>query len=102
MGKRKARNTTLTKIDPRILTPKPVAVSQHAAHDGTRVTTTVNPVCAPPVSSIEPLAFGSGPGDVDEDLEEDSGEDDDDDDDISKGYYAAQVIYILPATISND
>ena len=58
MGKRKPRNktlaTTLTKIDPEILKPKPPAVSQHAASNGARVTATINPVVQlpPPVDSI--------------------------------------------------
>jgi len=83
MGKRKARNfKTLTKIDPSILRSKPTAVSLHAAHDGTRVTTILNPVRAPPVSPIDPLAFGLGRGDLNEDLEEEE--------DASKAYYVAR------------
>ena len=69
MGKRKPRNktlaTTLTKIDPSILGLNPVAVSQHAARNGARVTTPVNPVIQPP-PPVDPIVFDFDPESLDE------------------------------------
>lgn len=83
MGKRKKNNlTTLMKIDPSLLMPKPHAVSHHASGSGIRaatVTTTVNPVQQPPPAAtllepalfnVDPLDFAEGLGDdrIDEDV----------------------------------
>lgn len=92
MGKRKAKNSTLTKIDPSILKPKMVAVSQYAAHGGARVTTAVNPIRAPPVSSIDPFAFDFGfDSHVENEEEDEEDEDEQGEDDVSKKYYVARV-----------
>lgn len=94
MGKRKVKSRTLTKIDPRILKPRLVAISQHATRGGARVTATVNPVRVLPVSPIDPLAFDLDPGDFNEGFEDD--EEEPGEGDISKGYYVARVcIYSL-------
>ena len=94
MGKRKAKNKTLTKIDLSTLRLKPAAVSQHAAHDGTRITTAVNPVRAPRVTPSHSLAFDFGPGGLDGDFEEEEEEEEEEGEegeDVSKGYYVARV-----------
>ena len=93
MGKCKGKSRTLTKIGPRILKPRLVAVSQHAACGGAQVTMTVNPIRALLVFPIDPLAFDLDPGDLNGGFEEDEEEPGDD---ISKGYYVAQVcVYCL-------
>ena len=97
MAKAKVKNTTLTKINPSVLRPKPAAVSQHAALDGTRVTTAVNPVHVPPIPPTDSLAFDLDFGDLDKDLEEEEEEEAD----ILKEYYVARVRYILPSTVAS-
>jgi hypothetical protein len=98
MGKRKSKNKTLTKIDPSILKPKLIAVSQHAAHDGARVTTTVNPARVLPVSPVDPLAFDFDPGGFNEDFEED--EEDQEEESILREYYVARVCVFCPLSRS--
>lgn len=57
MGRRKGKKTTLTKIDPSILCPKPPAVSQHADDNGVPVTTAVNPPSPSWMPTEEPDIF---------------------------------------------
>lgn len=89
MGKRKAKVKVLTKIDPSILKPKPQAISQHAADNGTRVTTAVKPTLRPPVLDplLDPATFDADVSDFDNECLEDDG----DNDDISRGYYVSRV-----------
>ena len=82
-----AKSTTLTKINPSVLKPKPVAVSQHAAQDGTHITKAVNPIRQPPVPLVDPLAFSLGL----ENFNEESTGDVINGEDISRGYYVAWV-----------
>ena len=77
--------TTLTKIDPSILKPKPAAVSQHAARNGTRVTATINPlVHFPP--PVDPIVFNFDPESIDENPIAYCGEED-----RTGGYYVSRV-----------
>jgi len=89
MGKRKPRNktlaTTLTKIDPSILKSKPAAVSQHAARNGTRVTTAINPLVHPP-PPVDPIVFNFDPESIDESPIAYCGEED-----RTGGYYVSRV-----------
>ena len=98
MGKRNTRNktltTTLTKIDPSILKLGPTAVSQHAAEDGTRVTTTVNPVVQFP-SPADPIVFGFDPEGIDEDPVVCNGGGDG-----TGGYYVSRVCNIACRCVS--
>ena len=87
MGKRKAKNKTLTKIDPGTLKSKPLAVSQHATHKGTRVTTVINPVSQSPLPSIDPLGFDL---DLTNFNEEHLGETISEED-VSRAYYVSRV-----------
>lgn len=99
MVKRK-KIETLTKIDPRTLKPKFVAVSQHAGHNGARVTTTVNPIRVLPVSPIDPLAFDLDPAGLNGYSEEEEEEDEDENEraeDASKGYYHTRVCVLSVA-----
>lgn len=77
MGKRKKGNQVLTKIDPSALKPKPLAISQHAAQDGTRVTTTVKPVRQALPAPVDPFVFNANPADFEEELSEDDGSEED-------------------------
>jgi len=86
MARRKAAKTTLTKIDPSILIPKPVAVSQHAARNGTRVTMTVNPT-KPPVPLVDSLNFNLDP----ENFNEEPTGGTVSEEEFSRGYYVARV-----------
>lgn len=94
MGKRKAKPNNLTKIDPSTLTPKPQATSQHAAHDGRRVTAAVNPTRSTPLDdpdifSADTLTFSDDyPGD-------ESGNDG-----VSGEYDGAQVCPFHPVLFS--
>jgi hypothetical protein len=95
MAKRKLKTGTLTKIDPSILKPKPVATSQHAGHKGARVIATVNPV-RQPLPPADSLGFnfdlenfdsdtghpGLDPANIDEECVDDGD---------SRGYYVARV-----------
>ena len=85
MGKRKAK-TTLTKIDLSVLEPKQTAFSYHAAHDGTRVTTTLKPVF-PPLED-DAFLFNADLADFNEECFEDDG---DETVDTPRGYYVARV-----------
>ena len=90
MGKRKGKTKTLTKIDPSILKPKLQAISQHAADNGTHVTTTVNPNLQPPVDPyhlLDPATFDADASGFDGECLEDGG----DNDDVSRGYYVSRV-----------
>ena len=92
MGKRKAKST-LTKIDPSILKPKLCAISQHAAENGGRFTTTVRPTHRPPEDLPNFAANTSS-------LNEEYVEGDETDDDVSRGYYVARVCnlpFFLPS-----
>lgn len=83
-GKRKAKKT-LTKIDPSTLKQRPQATSQHAADNGTRVTTTVNPILQPPViPGLDTFTFDADASNFDEEFLEDGGG-------ASRGYYVARV-----------
>lgn len=83
MGKRKAKST-LTKIDPSILKPKLCAISQHAAENGGRFTTTVRPAHRPPEDLPNFAANTSS-------FNEEYAEGNETDDDVSRGYYVARV-----------
>jgi len=83
MGKRKVKST-LTKIDPSLLKPKPYAISQHAAENGERVTTNIRPAHQPPEDLPNFAADTSS-------FNEEYAEGDETDDDISRGYYVARV-----------
>lgn len=84
MSKRKAKGRLLMKIDPHVLKLKPQATSQHAAENGTRVTTTIKPGCQPPVV---PVVFGADTLDFEDDhLEHGSSNDD-----VVNEYHVTQV-----------
>ena len=95
MAKRKVKSKLLTKIDPGILKPKSLGISQHAAKNGVRVTTTVNPVwttLATPLATplSEPFGFDANPSS----FAEEPLDGDDDDGDVEgflKEFFAAQV-----------
>lgn len=91
MTRRKAgKKTTLTKIDPSILMPKPVAVSQHAAQNGARVTMTVNPTSqplVPPLDSLDSLDFNLDP----EKFNEEPTGGTVSEEEFSRGYYVTRV-----------
>jgi len=88
MTRRKAGGkTTLTKIDPSILTYKPVAVSQHAARNGAHVTTTVNPTSQFPVPLVDSLVLNLDP----ESFNEESTGGTVSEEEISMGYHVAKV-----------
>jgi len=93
MAKRKVKKT-LTKIDPSILKPKPQAISQHAADDGIRVTTTVEPVYPPvaPDPLLDPAILEAI---FDAETSDLTG-DEDFDDGVSRGYYVARVCVLFP------
>ena len=103
MGKRKKNNlTTLTKIDPSLLMPKPHAVSHHASGSGIRaatVTTTVNPVQQPPPAAtlLEPALFNVDPLDFAEGLGDDGI-----DEDVSREYHIARVSDFYPRLVSTE
>lgn len=88
MAKRKLKTNTLTKIDPSVLKPKPLAVSHHATDSGIRVTTALNPV-RPPLATplLEPDIFDADPSN----FAEEGSDFCDSDGDVSKGYFTAQV-----------
>ena len=89
MGRRKkSSNENVTKIDPRTLALRLHAVSQHAANDGTRVTTALKPILRPPAQTA-PSDFKHAPNtsSFDDEYLEDDGEIDD----PSRGYYVAWV-----------
>lgn len=96
MGRRKGKNKSenITKIDPSTLNPKPFAVSQHAANDGTRVTTVVKPIHQPPTSQADLANTFSA--DV-QDSEGEHLEDDGGNDDLSRGYYVTRVCIFIPS-----
>lgn len=80
---------TLTKIDPAILKPKPLGVSQHAAGHRKRVTTSVNPLRPPLAIPLpEPANFNADPSNFAEGPLDD---DDSDLEDVLKEFYASQV-----------
>ena len=88
MSRRKAgKRTTLTKIDPSILIPKPVAVSQHAAQNGARVTMTVNPASQPLVPPLDSLDFNLDPENFNEELAGGTVSEEE----FSRGYYVTRV-----------
>ena len=102
MKKRKSRlqNKTLTKIDPSILRPKPLAISQHTSSSCTPVTTTINPVQPSFAPPSEPTLFEADPsslaGDCLSDEGSDSNEGNDDEDNVARGYYAGRVCNFRP------
>ena len=103
MKKRKLRsqNTTLTKIDPGSLRPKPFATSQHATGYRGRVTTSLDPVQPPLAPPPGPEIFEPSPLNLNEEHSSDEGSDSDDD--IARGYYADSVwpFHFLGHTISH-
>ena len=92
MGKRKSRNktlvTTLMKIDPSTIKPKPTAVSQHATQNGMRVTAAINPVVQLP-PPVDPIVFNFDPESPDEDPVAHYEEED-----CTGGYYVSRVCNI--------
>ena len=95
MTKHKSKKVTLTKIDPSILKPKPVATSQHASHTGARVIATVNPV-RQPLPPADSLGFNLDLGNFDSDpghpdLDPGNVGEECVDDDDSRAYYVARV-----------
>jgi hypothetical protein len=91
MGKRKVKSKLLTKIDPALLKQKPQAISQHAASDGTRVTTTIKPACQP---LVLPAIFGADTLNFNKEHSEDG----DDDDEVSQEYYITRVCALSVST----
>jgi len=91
MGKRKRKFDTLTKIDPKILKPKPLAaVSQYAADDKTRITTSIRPILPHPAPTpLELPIFDADPVNFAEECPSDG----ENIEDISKGYFSAKVRY---------
>ena len=89
MGKRKRKFDTLTKVDPNIFKPKPLAaVSQHAIDEKTRVTTPIRPVLPRPAPTpLEPPIFDADPLN----FAEECPSDDENVEDVSKGYFSAKV-----------
>lgn len=87
MGKRKARNRTLTKIDLSTLKFRPAAVSQHATQSGTRVTTSITPVRQPPAPPIDSIDFDLDPTNFDGEHSEDNLAEED----VSRAYYVTRV-----------
>jgi hypothetical protein len=85
MGKRKTKKT-LTKIDPSILKLGLHAVSQYAAGDGARVTTTVKPSRQLPAILEDLPDFSANTSGFNEPTEGNDTEDD-----VSRGYYVARV-----------
>lgn len=83
------------KINPRILKPKLAATSQHAANDGTRITTAVNPIRASRVTLFDPLAFGLDLGGLNVGVEEGE-EEEEEEEEVSKVYYVDQVCVFCP------
>ena len=60
------RNSVLNKIDPAILSFKPLAISQHASDDGTPITIAVNPVYSSPETRPEgSTIFNADPSNFD-------------------------------------
>lgn len=88
MGRRK-KNNTLTKIDPSILKLKPQAIAQHAASDGKRVITAVEP--SHPLLASEPLLHPDFLDTEIKNFDHEGLEDDGTDEDISKGPFTARV-----------
>lgn len=86
-GSRKRLSTTLTKLDPAILRPKPQAISQHAAGNGTRVTTTIKPVRGPPEKLEESGIFNADPSNFRDEHHEDGASEDE----VIKEYYVSRV-----------
>ena len=85
------KNDTLTKIDPGVLKVRRPAISQHAAGDGTRVTTNFD-LSSHPLLLADPVILDADiNGFADEDFR-DAGADEDD----SRGYYVARVRFISP------
>jgi len=81
------------KIDPSILKPKLAAVSQHVAHGGACITTTINPVHQPQAPPFDPLGFDPDPANFSEEHFEDDGSEEE----IAREYYMAQVhTFYLP------
>ena len=86
----KAKKSTLTKIDPAILRPKPQTISQHASHAGVPVTTPVNPVRDPPEILLEePAAFNADPSNFKGDYSEDGFSEEE----VVRDYYITRVRY---------
>ena len=95
MTNRKVKNkATLTKIDLDLLKPKPYGVSQHGTGGGKRVTTTVNPIRRPVVTSLpDSVGFDADSSNFSEECLDDDG------DEASRGFYAARVS-TSPASLS--
>ena len=85
------RSKLLTKIDPGTLKPKSLGISQHAAKNGVRVTTAVNPVWTPLAAPLsEPFGFRADPSNfAEEPLDND--EDGDDAEGVLKEFFANWV-----------
>ena len=76
------------KIDPSTLGLNPVAVSQHAARNGARITMTINPVVPPP-PPVDPIVFDFDLESIDENSIAQNGEED-----STEGYCVSQVCAI--------
>jgi hypothetical protein len=81
----KSKKSTLTKIDPAILRPKPQTISQHASHTGVPVTTPVNPVRDPPLE--EPATFNADPSNFKGEYSEDGFSEEE----VVRDYYITRV-----------
>ena len=64
MARRRAKKTTLTNIDPSLLKPKTLAISQHETSNGTRVTTPIHPIRETP-PAVDPVVFDLDPSNFD-------------------------------------
>jgi hypothetical protein len=82
MTKRKAKKTTLTNIDPSLLKPKTLAISQHATSNGARVTTPIRPAHKTP-PRVDPVILDFDPSTFDREwLEAEVDEEDTDEEDF--------------------
>ena len=86
MSKRRSKKNTLTKINPASLRPKIQATSQHAAENGTTVTTTVNPPRDLPLFE-ESDNFDANPSN----FNDDHFRDDANEEEVAKEYYVSRV-----------
>ena len=90
MAKGRGKKSTLTKIDPDTLEPRPYGVSQHGIGGGKRVITTINFTQQPVATLPEPVAFDADSSNFSEDCL-----DGDDDEEASRGFYVTRVSNLL-------
>ena len=82
------------RIDPGILEPKPLGVSQHMAKNGAYITTAINPVWLPLATSLsEPFGFNADPSNFAKERLDDDG--DTNVEEVLKEFFASQVCSFL-------